>query len=228
MVGRIHVPLFLVALVIAVAIKVAVHEGEAAGERFLEVPVTYNPPSNGVTFYDQVGTVRVRLRGTTTGLAQVTALNVEVIANIPKDQFGTVSLNLEESDVRVRTPGNFDVLSIEPNQITLQVERRIQRTVPVVARLEGEPAAGARAGTTVVRPGQVEITGPESRVLAIERLSAPVSLDGHALTFEETVVVTSPDPLVRVLSPNRVVVHIPMDEPQLSNYEGLIEENGTR
>ncbi len=224
MTGRLHLPLFLIALGIAVAVKVAVHEQVVSGERTLQVPVTYNPPGEDVTFYDQVDTVRVRLRSTMAALNQVTTFNVEVVADIPRDRLGRVTLTLDEDDVRVRTAGAFEILSIEPNQITLQVERKIRLTVPIVVRLEGEPAAGAQAGVPVVRPPTAEVTGPGSRVMAVESLVALVSLDGHALTFEETVDLTSPDPLVRILEPDRVVVHVPMDEPQLS-IEQLIEES---
>ena len=36
---------------------------------------------------------------------------------------------------------------------------------------------------------------------------------GHALSFEETVAVVSPDPLIQVVQPSKVSVRVPMRQP---------------
>ena len=48
------------------------------------------------------------------------------------------------------------------------------------------------------------MTGPEPMLARIDSLSTrPISLDGHALTFEETVEVVPPDPLIQIVQPRR-------------------------
>jgi hypothetical protein len=38
----------------------------------------------------------------------------------------------------------------------------------------------------------------------------PVSLDGHALTFDESVAVVPPDPLIQIGQPSQVTVRVPI------------------
>jgi YbbR domain-containing protein len=65
-----------------------------------------------------------------------------------------------------------------------------------------------------VIPDKVLVSGPESRLRAVNHLvTTAVDLDGHALDFEETAAVLSPDPLIKVLQPAVVTVRVPMQPP---------------
>ncbi len=218
-----NLPLFLLAFAIALLIKFAVHESERPSERVIETQVTYNPPSDEVILYDLVEKVRVGIRGQSSDIIQLSVITVEVVVDVPAGS-GPTAVTLAPEDVQIRALGDFEVVSIEPNQLTIQQEPRQRATVPVRAELVGEPAAGARPGEVVVRPAWAEISGPESWVRRVVQLRAPVSLEGHARTFEETVAVVSPDPLIQV-QPGRVVVEVNMDEPELSiSVENLRED----
>ncbi len=212
--GRVHLPLFLVAFVIAAVVKVAVYDSERPSERVIEAQVTYNPPSAGVVLYDLVETVRVGVQGQSNEIAQLSPFTVDVVVDVEEGRIGPTDITLESGNVRFRSSGDFDVVSIEPNRFTVQLERRAEETVQVRAELVGEPAAGARSGEVVVRPAWVEISGPESQVRGVSEVVAQVSLDGHARTFEDHVPVLSPDPLVQV-QPGRVIVEVTMHEPEL-------------
>ena len=112
-----------------------------------------------------------------------------------------------------------------PNRFTIQVERRLETSVRIVAQLMGEPAAGARHLEPTVTPETAQVSGPESHVRQVLELTAPVRLDGHARTFTDTVRVVSRDPLVQVIEPTFVEVMVPMEEPELSvTFESLSEE----
>lgn len=211
-----HLPLMVLACTIAILIKFAVHENEQISERIIEAPVTYQHPSGtDMMSYDQVETVKVGVQGLSNQIAALSVFTVEVAVGLPPDALGTTEITLDAGNVIFRTPGDFEVLSIEPNRFTLQVEPRLEMTVPVRAEPFGEPAAGAQVGKTQVRPSWAEVSGPESLVRGVAQLTAKVSLDGHARTFEEWVTVTSPDPLIQV-QPGRVLVIVPMQEPSLS------------
>lgn len=211
-----HRPLMIMAFVIAVLIKFSVHEETQVGERIVDAQVSFRYPSDReVVSYDTVDSVKVGVRGPSSDLNQLSVFTVEVVVDIPAAQLGSTPINLSASNVIFRTASDFEVVSIEPNSFTIQVEPRLVSTVPVNVRLAGEPAAGARYSQPQVRPAWIEISGPESVVRSIQQLEAPVSLDGHARTFEESVQVASPDPLIQ-LQPSRVLVLVPMEEPVLS------------
>lgn len=213
---RIHWPILILAFTVAILIKLAVLEEQQIGERVVEAQVTYkHPPGQALVPYDKVETVRVGVRGKGSDLAQLSVFTIEVEVDIPPNQLGAIAMTLTRANVVFRTVADFEVVSIEPNAFTIQVEERENATVPVKAALAGEPAAGSRSGEPLVRPAWVAISGPSSLVRQIGQLSAPVSLDGHARTFEESVAISPPDPLIQV-EPARVLVKVPMEEPELS------------
>ena len=214
---QLQLPILILAFTAAVLIKLAMHQEDPIGERVVEAQVTYKHPatSREVVPYDIVQSVRVGVRGKSSDLVQLSVFTVEVEVDLPADQNGGLGITLTPANVVFRTIGDFEVVSIEPNRFTIQVEERQTSTVPVRAALAGEPAAGSRTLEPVVRPAWVAISGPASLVRQIDQLNAPVSLDGHARTFEESVPIPPPDPLIRI-EPARVLVMVPMEEPELS------------
>ena len=222
--GRVDLPMFLLALMIAMTVKFAVQETEQVSERVVEAQVTYSSPSTEVIAYELVPSVKVGLRGKQSEISQLNVLTVQVIVDVPENQVGPVEVNLTPANVR--TQGDFDVISLEPNRFSIRVEPRDDATVKIVARLMGEPAAGARHLDPVVKPATAKVTGPASRVRQVLELTAPVLLDGHARTFTETVRVVSPDPQVQVVEPDFVEVQVPMEEPELSVTFGDLGEGG--
>jgi len=210
----------LLALSIAVGVwfSVSFEDREALSERMVEASVSYNR-LRGFVILDPVGTVNVRLRGSSRLIRQLNPYLVSVQVELAQTQPGTVNVNLGPENVLM--PDGLDVVSIEPNVIRVELEREISQRLPVVPRLVGEPAAGSIAEEPEVFPNLVLVTGPESLLARIQSLSTrPVDLDGHALSFEETVAVVPPDPLIQVVQPSKVSVRVPMRQPGTADGAG--------
>ncbi len=218
--SRVHLPIFLLAFAIAVAVKFTVTE--QLSERVIEAQVSYSSPAGDIVSYDLVDKVKVGLRGRESEIARLTVLNVGVFVEVPEGRLGPVDVNLTPANVH--TQGSFEVISLVPNRFTIQVEPKLEATVRIVARLMGEPAAGARHLEPIVRPPEARVSGPESHVRQVSELIAPVRLEGHARTFTDTVLVASPSPLVQVVEPTFVEVEVPMEEPELSiSFDNLTQ-----
>lgn len=203
----------LLALAIAAAIwySVSLQGRETLTERVVEASVSYNRP-RGFMILDPVPTVNVRLRGSSKKVRMLNPYQVNVQVEITQSQKGTLSVNLGPDDVQV--PEGFEVVSIDPNTIRVELDREVTQRLPVRPQLVGEPAAGAVPGEPEVLPNQVLVTGPESLISKYDGLNTrPISLDGHALTFEETIAVIPPDPLIQVVQPSKVTVRVPLGQP---------------
>lgn len=203
----------LLALVIAVSLwfSVSFKDREALSERLVEASVSYNRP-RGFVILDPVQSVNVRLRGSSKSIRRLNPYQVDVQVELAQTEPGTVNVNLGPENVLM--PEGLEVVSIEPNVIRVELEREITQRLPVVPHLVGEPAAGAVIEEPEVFPNQVLVSGPESLLAKIQSLSTrPVNLDGHALTFEETVAVVPPDPLIQVVQPSKVSVRVPLRQP---------------
>lgn len=196
---------------------------ERQSERVVEASVTYDT-ANDMVVMDPVRQIDVRVRG---GSRRVRTLNpflVNVLVELPQTEAGPVDVALVPEQVYV--PEGVEVVSLDPNTLNLTLDEEITKRLPVLVDLIGEPAAGATVGEPAVSPAEVAVRAPRSRIEAVSVLrTRPVSLNGHAQTFEEMASVLPPDPLASV-DPGLVRVRVPMEPPQLSTdaLDGSREE----
>lgn len=185
---------------------------EVLNERVVSASVSYTWPT-GFMVLDREQNVNVRVRGSSKSVRGLDPDQVDVQVELSSRKQGPVTINLGPEDVLM--PEGLEVVSIEPNVITVEVEREISRRIRVVPEIMGEPAAGATAGEPEVFPSQVLVTGPESLVARTEVLrTRPVSLTGQSATFEEDVAVVPPDPLIQIVQPTSVSVRVPIQPPK--------------
>ena len=196
----------------------SVGKRERLSEKLIDAAVTYNPP-RGLILLDPVQSVKVRLRGPDRRIRNLAPFVVDVLVELADTDPGTVDLHLGPENVL--RPEEVEVVSIEPNTLRLRVDREGQRRLPVLPRIVGEPAAGAEPHTPTVTPGIATVAGPQSLIASLASVTtSPISLDGHALSFSQTVPVVAPDPLIRVLEPTTVTVLIPMETPDAGEDAG--------
>jgi YbbR domain-containing protein len=203
----------LLALGIAVGIwfNASVEDRLVSSERAVEASVSYNRP-RGFMIINPVPTVSVRLRGSKKAIRQLSPYLVDVQVALSQRQEGSATVNLGSDNVLA--PDGLEVVSIEPSTIRVDLEREVTQRLIVVPKLVGTPAAGSVMEEPEVFPNQVLVTGPESMLARTESLSTrPIDLGGHAATFEETVPVLPPDPLIQIVQPLTVTVRIPMKLP---------------
>ncbi len=212
--NRSQLPFLLLALVFALTVKIAVHEGEQLSEQTISARVVYVEPATDMVVVEPIERVQVRLRGKISDMAQLNPLIVEVEANLPSDRLGSVPVSLSSSDVR--RPPNLEVLSISPNQFNIELDREITKTVPIRLDIDGEPAAGAQVVNWEVRPPLIDITGPEKVLKNLNELDGSVTVERRAITFEERLTLTLP-PAVRLTRPAPILVLVRMEEPPLNN-----------
>ncbi len=212
---RLHLPSLLVAITIALAIKVAVHEVEQLRVRQFDVIVQYNLPED-VTLVKWVETVKVQLRGPSNEIGEESPFSVQVVVDLDDKALGAFILQLENANISM--PGDYEIISIIPKRLALSVEATVNARLLIVAEVIGEPAAGSLVNQQIVTPSHATVRGPASLVQSLGHLkTAAISLDGHALTFSEEAIVVSPDPLLQILEPSQVTVTIDLQEPELSS-----------
>ncbi len=204
----------ILALLIALSLwyRFSLEGRETQTERTLDAPVSYNR-ARDVVVLDPVQSVAVRVRASSKRFRTLSPYQINVQVELTQAQPGIININLAPEDVQV--PEGFAVVSIDPDVIRVELDKEITQRLPVKPQLVGEPAAGAALGDAEVLPDQVQVSGPESKLKRIQSLSTtPISLDGHAMTFEEVVAVTPPDPLIQIVQPSKVTVKVPLEQPQ--------------
>lgn len=204
----------ILALVIAVALwyVTAAEKREPPGEKTVDASVTYSTPPN-LVILNPVSQVRVGLRGTSQEIRRLRPFDVDVLVNLEGAEPGSFTVNLTAEEISLPSD-NLEVVSIDPRVLALQLDVEEERRLPIAVTVVGEPAAGAIVTAKESIPNTALVAGPRSVLDSLTQLETrPVNLNGHAFTFEKEVPVVIPNPMVRIIRPTFVTVHLTMEEP---------------
>jgi YbbR domain-containing protein len=213
----------VVALLLATALWFIgyVDRTEDESQRVVEVPVSYIPPEAMIAL-EEVSSVELRVKGKTSAVTTFNPLMVNLMVDLRDKDPGPVEVTLTADNVAL--PKGLEVVSIEPSNLQLELDHVDSRQLPVQVDTTGEPAAGARFLGAQATPAEATVTGPRTFLEKHSFLvTEPVSLDTHAFTFEETVPIRSPNPLISV-QPPRVRVRIDLQPPELPASTGNRED----
>lgn len=142
-------------------------------------------------------TVSLQLRGPLTR-ALDSANPPEVLLDLSDARPGLNIFPINERDIPL--PAEVEVDSVDPAEITLELERQETRIVPVKPLIEGVPAPGFQVAGVRANPQQYSVQGPESLILALEFVdTSPISIEGAAGPVEAMVQPLLPNPLLRLL-----------------------------
>ncbi len=203
--------LLALALAVTAWFVLSVEKREPLSEKVVEATIRYdNFP--GLIVVKRVEKVRLGIRGTVSRMRSLNPYIVDVFVELHNPGKGAFDVPLTAENVIL--PAALEVVSIEPNIIHLELDIEKTDLLPVPARLEGEPAAGAKVRLTEVIPPRVLVRGPAAMLDTIGSLfTTPVDLTGHALDYQEQAAVLPPDPLVNIVQPAVVTVRILMEIP---------------
>lgn len=88
-------------------------------------------------------------------------------------------------------------VTVDPPEITLTLERKAYKTLPVQGVFSGFPAEGYRLESFTLNPPSVEVSGPQSLVEPLEKLTtAPVVLSGWNTGFDGSADIVLPSDLL--------------------------------
>lgn len=217
-----------VALSLAVGLwfGISLSNRDATATKAVEATVSYFTP-DGLVLIDQPNSVKVTVSGPESEIRTLIPYLVQVQIDLRGKTPGSVSVGVAADDVTLPHP-DLSVTSIDPNLLTLDLDRSITRELPLEAWITGEPAAGARVlrDQIAIDPPEATVAGPARFVEPLDKLDlTPINLDGHAdEQYKEMVTVVSPNPMVRIVDPTRVEVTIPMDLGTSPTSSGPLEQ----
>lgn len=205
--GLRHIGLKVLSIGLAVLLWLLV-AGEQVVERALRIPLELtNVPPQLEIVGEPPNVVDVRVRGSSGALGRVLAGELVAVLDLSEARPGRRLFHL--TSTHVRAPFGVEVVQVTPSNVSMRFEESAVKTVPVVPAVEGQPAHGYAIGTVSSDPATVELVGAASVLSTItEAVTEPVSVAGRAAPFVERVVIGSPDPLVRLRSPQMAQVAV--------------------
>lgn len=143
---------------------------------------------------------------------------IKISRNTPGFESGTVSIQL--------TPENFicprgiEIVSIEPEVLTLPVQRRRSEEIRIVPEITGSPRQGFVTGEVSCYPETVLVTGPEQAVSNL--LKKGVKTEVYTINNETATVIlnlgllnTNPDEFTFNISSVRVTIPVTRAMPRV-------------
>jgi YbbR domain-containing protein len=201
----------LASIAFAVAIWGFVNLGAREADRSLFVPIEFrNLPPQLVITNPIPDSVSVRLRGPRTILGTVDERRERILLDLTNVGKGSTSFKIDGDMLNL--PRGVQVTRVSPVQVTLDIDRMIERSLPVVANLAAAVPSGYRVVDGEIRPASVLVSGPAGEVEPLRNvLVGTLHLRPTTGNFEETVALEHPADLVR-LSPERVAVRGSLEE----------------
>jgi YbbR domain-containing protein len=208
-----------VAMVLSVTVFILVHSDE---EAVLGVyhRISYNMPTDRVLVSDRVDQVRLTLQGP---YRKLRALEEKELDPIRIDLGNFQSGELELKPRMFHLPRGLEVQSITPQVVTLSFERRVEKEVPVVPAIAGEPARGWAVASVSATPPAVLIAGAESAVRQTTQVhTEEISLTGRAASFRARASLKAPRRFVELPGDPTVEVDVVMAEQQTARPLGEV------
>lgn len=169
----------LVAFAAAVVVWFAIRAATSNATLITDIPLTIQPPPDWSVVASSAKSVDVAFLGTRNDLRY---LNRELIKatvdarNHADNQTFAVTLGA----AHINAPGSARIDFIRPASITLRLDRRITKQVPVKVETQNLLPDGYEIEKTVVTPATVELAGPAQILDEVEAVrTLPVDLDGR-------------------------------------------------
>ncbi len=141
--------------------------------------------------------------------------HIHVTADLKQVSAGTYAVPL----VAVLDLPTARVTRVNPATLTLTIEKRAMRGLPVRLELNGDLARGYEAGTATLIPYTTTLSGPASLVDNVSEIRASISLAGLKDNYNDTVSLTPVDSAGRTvagveLQPQSIHVQVPISQKQ--------------
>ena len=188
-----------VALAVAVGLWLLVNMGERTSERTLRVRLEpENVPAGMVIVNPVPEYAEVRVSGSGLILSSIDAKNLHTTLDLSGTKPGVLTFSLDPKNFEL--PRKVEVTRITPSQVTFHLDSLTRRTIPVRLERTGEVPPGFRLKELSLIPEKVDVSGPRSRVDALQSLfTAPLDLARlQAGTQQVDVSLTQPGGLVQL------------------------------
>lgn len=198
----------VLALGLAFGVWVSV-TGETSIVQDFTPPLDIRLPDDHTLASDAPTTVNVRLRGTETAIRRMDELLLGVRVDLRDGVLGERDVALSARNL-TGVPRGVVMEFINPDRLSLVVDRRVRLRLPVEPTFIGQLPDGYAFYGAEVRPKKLVVEGPESELasvqslattpLRLDRLTQPVTMTAVAITEGRNVRIADPEPLtVRVI-----------------------------
>ncbi len=191
-----HLPLKLIALVLAIIIWVMV-VGEQKSEVQYTVPLELRNVPDELEIIERTSQVEVTVRGFSSTLKRLTPGDIDVHIDLSSVVKGPNTFVIQPDEITV--PVGVSVIQVSPSNIDVLLDATVRKTLTVEPTLRGTPAAGYALGEIRVEPKNVTVTGAQSVLKGMTKVGTePIVLDSLTRDVSKKVKVRPSNTTLRI------------------------------
>jgi hypothetical protein len=185
-------------------------------ERFFSVPLLIEGEGNMVPANDYPRMIRVTLRGNANSIYSIASSDIEAFIEID----GETEKGMRHFPVQVRKKetalsagsgaagaGAIEV-SVDPIEVTVELDTKLSVFVSVLPKTRGEVAAGFELTKTTLNPSRIRVEGPEGLVRHYTELwTEAIDLEGRNADFTVVTRLANTDPLIIIQGESVIEFH---------------------
>jgi len=208
-----NLELKIASLVIAIALWVFVILS-GRSNMTLDIPLQITNLSEGLVVVESPKTVRVNIEGSKNLLKTLDTGDISAIIDLSDAGPGRVFFNLSRSNISI--PKTLVVRNIEPETVSVMVEKKMKKRVKVRPSITGLPAKGYIIDEVRVDPDSIIIEGPRSLILEVNSVrTEPLDISGINTDIQYRAGIDIDDPRIG-RNINKVTVHISVKKIETS------------
>jgi YbbR domain-containing protein len=195
----------IISLLLAVGLWIFVNAGQHSSVDRFNIPVSYRglPPGFVIT-NPHPDTIKIQLSGPQTLLSLVDPSRLVLKLDLSGVGVGQASFKIGLESFNV--PRGTSITSISPSQIVLDIDKIVERYVPVHVITAGTPADGYRIGSIEITPPRVQAKAPSKEVANLETVDTEaVDVSTLDSDTDRVAAITSPANMVRIEPPEVMV-----------------------
>jgi len=142
-------------------------------------------------------------------------LTQEIVYPIDFSKIQTGSVNLVIDSKKLKFPEGIELLSINPESLSFQIERIIEKEIPVRLSVSGTPSKSCVLSEIYLKPGAIFFNGPENVLkdkTITEFFTRELSLDGAHESFSKELPIIMDESLIPFVSKRIVRVDVTLNE----------------
>jgi YbbR domain-containing protein len=152
--------------------------------RVPHVPLNFRLPNETEISNDPRGEVEVALTGNKNALDAINVRDLIVNVDVSDLKPGEYNVILNPERVTMGLPDGVHYGDIQPNNVVLRLEPRIERELEVEVRYSGNPADSYQLHSITATPDKVKVRGPASHIDPLQKAQTEViSLEGRKEDF---------------------------------------------
>lgn len=218
-----NIPIKLLSLVVAIGVWLyAVNAGVQIDHLTTQVPIDVYNLQDGLALSQEIGSIDLQVRAPEAIFGSLTADDFVAFVDLANLTEGTHDVQVS---VLTNTP-SVQILAKTPDHVNVKIEKQTQETFTVNVETTGSLGEGFIASDPKVEPGEVKVSGGKSALAKIQKVIAPVALNGEQVEVSQVATLKALDEKGNVvtnvtMNPSTARVTIPVERQNDTKTVGI-------